>query len=286
MTEILLLAVTKMLTGICIGGVISGDRRWIRPVKEHGTILLGDVRLPDGTLMRPFDIIALNLGKPRPQPPHVEDVLCDFVRPRPQRVRHVPEEARAALLQAAVDPHPEEVLQRQTRSLTLFQPSDFTASFFHDTYSGKFEARLAWPGCGSDRGYPVTDLRWRALGRALLSDGGQLCLTWDEIQRWGDGAFARRSEPTMERTSDGAIRQDPFARPVAPSPKSPRPHPAPGTRHPAPPRPVAPSRESPVTPSVYLGLGLSRAHQGQLWPIVTGVHLLPDYSVTVDPRNL
>ena len=38
--------------------------------------------------------------------------------------------------------------------------------------------------------------------------------------------------------------------------------------------------------SVYLAVGLSRSYQGQYWPIVAGVHLLPDYDVTVDARQL
>jgi hypothetical protein len=235
MSEILLLAVTKMLSGLCIGGVVPGEGRWVRPVKEFGSILWGDLKLPDGQIMRPFDIVSLSLKRPRPQPPHVEDVLCDFVRPRPQRVRRVPEEEREALLRAALDPHPEEVWTRHDRSLTLFRPLDLSASFFHDDYSGKFEARIAWPGCGADRGHPVTDLRWRALGRALLPHGGERCLTWPELQSGAHLAGAAASTPPR---------------------------------------------------SVYLAVGLSRSYQGQYWPIVAGVHLLPDYNVTLDERQL
>jgi hypothetical protein len=230
MAEVLLLAVTKMLSGLCVGGVTPGTNRWVRPVKAYGTILPGDLRLPDRTLMRPFDVVDLALGAPRPQTPHVEDVLCDFVRPRPRRVRAVAGAEREALLRAAIDPHPEAAWQRHERSLTLFRPEDFTATFVHDSYSGKFEARLAWPGCGEERGYPVTDLRWRALGRALLPGGGERRLTWTELQ---------------------------------------------GGTSPL-----------PASQAVYLALGLSRAYQGQLWPIVVGVHLVPDYEVTLDERHL
>jgi hypothetical protein len=242
-SEILLLAVTKMLSGLCIGGVAPGDSRWIRPVKEFGSILPGDLRLPDRTLMQPFDVVSLHLGKARPQPPHVEDVLCDFVRPRPQRVRHVSPEEREALLRAALDPRPEEVWERHERSLTLFQPEELTATFVHDAYSGKFEARLAWPGCGLERGHPVTDLRWRALGRALLPQGGERRLTWADLRA---GAH----------TAGRADRS------------------APG------------SPASPGATGVYLAVGLSRNYQGQFWPIVVGVHLLPDFDVTLNERHL
>src|SRR5215212_10844214 len=129
MGEILLLAVTKMLSGLCIGGMAPGDNRWVRPVKAFGTILPGDLRFPGGDLMRPFDIVELALGAPRPHPPHVEDVLCDFVRPRPRRVRQVTGAEREAMLERAVDPRPEEAWQQQTRSLTLFRPAEVTGSF-------------------------------------------------------------------------------------------------------------------------------------------------------------
>src|SRR5688572_325962 len=101
MGEILLLAVTKMRSGLCIGGVTPGDSRWVRPVKAFGNILPGDLRLPGGALMRPFDIVELALGAPHPDPPHKEDILCDFVRPRPRLGRHVTGDEREALLAAA-----------------------------------------------------------------------------------------------------------------------------------------------------------------------------------------
>jgi len=37
---------------------------------------------------------------------------------------------------------------------------------------------------------------------------------------------------------------------------------------------------------VFLAVGLSRNYQGQFWPIVVGVHTLPDYAATLDERRL
>jgi hypothetical protein len=37
---------------------------------------------------------------------------------------------------------------------------------------------------------------------------------------------------------------------------------------------------------IYLAVGLTRSFQGTFWPIVVGVHTLPDYEVTVDYNNL
>src|SRR5205085_7446382 len=77
MTDLVLLAVTRMLSGVCIGGAPPGGGPWVRPVKSFGCPQLGDIRYADGTLMGPFDIVSLNLLKSQPDPPHVEDVLCD-----------------------------------------------------------------------------------------------------------------------------------------------------------------------------------------------------------------
>src|SRR5436853_641044 len=73
MTDLVLLAVTRMLSGVCIGGIPPGGGPWVRPVKAFGCPQLGDIRFAGGALMRPFDIVALHLLKPQPDPPHVED---------------------------------------------------------------------------------------------------------------------------------------------------------------------------------------------------------------------
>lgn len=78
----------------------------------------------------------------------------------------------------------------------------------------------------SGRGMPVTDLRWRALGRRLLRGCGEL-----ELQ-------------------EHAVLQAVGAR------------------------------------EVYLALGLSRAFDGRIWPLVIGVHTVPDYDVTIDYTHL
>ena len=67
MTELVLLAVTRMQSGVCIGGtrpLSTGlPPRWVRPVKLFGTLMPDDIRFPHGGLMRPWDIVALQLGR-------------------------------------------------------------------------------------------------------------------------------------------------------------------------------------------------------------------------------
>jgi hypothetical protein len=233
MTDLVLLAVTRMLSGVCIGGAPPGGGPWVRPVKPFGCLQLGDIRFADGALMRAFDIVSLQLLKPQPEPPHVEDVLCDFVRPRPEWRGRLDEPEREAFLQSSVDPRPAEIWCRvpaqrvDGRSLTLFEPETLTAAFAYDSYSEKFECRLAWSGYDRSQGMPVTDLKWRALGREWVTRG-------PEHQQYDLPALRRRLG--VER--------------------------------------------------VFLAVGLSRNYQGQFWPIVVGVHTLPDYAATVDERRL
>jgi hypothetical protein len=237
--EVLLLAVTRMQAGVCLAGM-STQRdgvtglRWVRPVREHGNVLLGDITTRDGRVLRPFDVVALNLVRPRPDPPHAEDWIADLVRPRPRVVRHLGEERRASFLQEYCDGDPCQVLDRQERSLCLFKPDWVKGCFKLDAYSGQFEARMSfgllgrpYSGSFARGGHPVTDLKWRALGRAWLpSEGGWLDFDEGDLEaRFG-------------------IRQ------------------------------------------VYLAAGLTRAYKGGHWPMIIGVHTLPDYEATVDYDNL
>src|SRR5262249_3220029 len=148
-----------------------GGGSWVRPVKAFGCLQTGDIRYRDSKLMRPFDVVALNLLKPRPDPPHVEDMLCDFVHPRPELRGHLTEQEREAFLVRCLDPNPGEVWGGGGRSLTLFEPSALAAAFAFDSYSEKFDARIAWPGCDRPQGAAVTDLKWRALGREWVRRG-------------------------------------------------------------------------------------------------------------------
>jgi hypothetical protein len=231
-----LLAVSRMLSGVCIGGIAPGGGPWVRPVKAFGCLQLGDIRFRGGALMRPFDRAALQLLKPQPDPPHVEDVLCDFVHPRPELRGRLTEPEREAFLLRCLDPrpadiwcpHPEKPAERvDGRSLTLFEPPALTAAFAFDSYSEKFECRIAWPGYDRPQGVAVTDLKWRALG-----------------QDW-----VRRGPGNQQYSLEGLRQKLEAAR-------------------------------------VFLAVGLSRSYQGQVWPIVVGVHTLPDYEATVDERRL
>jgi hypothetical protein len=183
--DTLILAVTRMLGGVCVAGMTTDPDpttglRWVRPVREHGHVLLGDITTTDGTVIHPFDVVKFNLLQPRVISPHTEDWITDFVCQRPRIVRRLEGQSRADFLSKYLDTNPCEILDSQQRSLCLVKPDWIKGSFRLDTCSGQFEARLAFgldqrPYLGSyaKGGLPVTDLKWRALGRTWLPlDGG------------------------------------------------------------------------------------------------------------------
>lgn len=186
---------TKMRTGICTAGFTTEPDpvtglRWVRPVRDFDTIQPGDMTYADGCLAQCGDVVELNLVAPRPDPPHVEDWLTDFIHHRPRLLRRLEGERRANFFPKYLDHAPEDVLVHHTRSLCLVQPEQVWASFSLDAYSGKYEARMGFLLPDDDnqhraagrRGIAVTDLKWQALGRAWLGErGGYLQLEHDEL---------------------------------------------------------------------------------------------------------
>jgi hypothetical protein len=149
-------------------------------------------------------------------------------------VRRLEGERRARLFATHLDRAPEDVLIHQTRSLCLIRPDELHARFSLDPYSGKYEARVGFrlgelrhQRASSPRGVPVTDIKWRALGRAWLGgSAGELAF---------DGA------QLAERLHAEAI---------------------------------------------YLAVGLSRGYEGRYWLMIVGVHVVPDYEVSIDYQNI
>ncbi len=238
--EILVLAMTRMLSGVCTAGLVHQDHPasrlcWVRPIKERSSLLLGDLTDAQGRVIQLCDVVEMQLSRRHSIPPHTEDWITDFIYHRPRLLRCVEGDRRARFLAEHLDRSAEEVLgQHPSRSLCLIQPDRLWAHFSLDPYSLKYEARIGFtqsdachPQANSQRGLAVTDIKWRALGRSWLGEkGGEL------------------------RMDESALRR----------------------RLPA--------------EKVYLALGLSRGFQGQMWLMVIGVHVVPDYQVEIDYRNL
>lgn len=192
--EVLILAMTRMQSGICTAGFTrepdaTTGLRWVRPVKEHDSLILGDMTDRTGRVVQCSDVVELNLKEPRPQPPHTEDWLTDFIYQPPSLSCRLEGEKRADLFAQRLDRAPEDVLVRHTRSLCLIQPDSVHAWFSMDPHSGKYEARMGFrlgdlqhERANSARGVPVTDIKWRALGRTWLDESaGELVLDGSEL---------------------------------------------------------------------------------------------------------
>jgi hypothetical protein len=241
-TTLVILAVTAMRTGVCIAGVRrDAPSTWVRPVREFGAVALGDITYPgqvgERRVMRPFDIVGLTLDAPRPEPPFVEDWSCDFSRHRLRLLGTLPEAERLSLLQAA-SAAPEALWSGHTRSLGTCAAGDLSASFSHDEYAGKDEARLSFGGRPAAMpSLPCTDLKWRAFGRALLARGSALS-TNQQIQTLS------LTNQDLRQALGGGER------------------------------------------AIWVALGLTRELHGRRWPLVVGVHTIPDYEAEIDYTTL
>ena len=236
--EVLILAMTYMRSGICTAGFLqqpdeTTHLRWVRPVKEHDTLRVADLTDARGRVAQVGDVLELDLKKARPEGPHTEDWITDFIYHRPRPLRRLEGEQRARFLHTHLDRAPQDVIAHQSRSLCLIRPDEVWARFSQDPQSGQFEARLGFrlgsvqhDSASSPHGIPVTDLKWRALGRTWLGQAGELALRGPEL--------ASRLHAT----------------------------------------------------EIYLALGLSRGYENEYWLLVIGVHVVPDYEVVIDYRNL
>jgi hypothetical protein len=241
-TTLVILAVTAMRTGVCIAGVRQdAPSVWVRPVREFGTLTLGDITYPtqagERRVMRPFDIVEIFLDAHRPEPPFVEDWICDFSRHRPRLLGTLGEDERPALLQAA-SASPESIWSGHDSSLGVCVADALTATFSHDEYAGKYETRLSFgmqPTATSS--LPCTDLKWRAFGQALLATEG--ASSADQQVR-----TLTLTNQELRQTLGGGER------------------------------------------AIWLALGLTRELHGRRWPLIVGVHTIPDYEATLDYSTL
>ncbi|MCL4833604.1 MAG: hypothetical protein KJZ86_14270 [Caldilineaceae bacterium] len=242
MREILILAMTRMKSGICTAGIVAEPHpesvhAWVRPVKEFGTLLLGDMTTAGGQVVRVNDVVSLNLLRPRPDPVHAEDWITDFVKQPPRILRRLQGEKRADFFASHIDRRPAQVVVEHSRSLCIVQPMDFWCDFFWDHYSGKYQARMGYhldPRFGKAADAPtgliVTDLAWRGLGR-----------------EWLTAATPQPARPVQTLRLDRAEILERLG-----------------------------------AETLYLSIGLSRVYGGGYPALVVGVHPVPDYDVAID----
>ena len=177
-TDVLILAVARQPGGLTIAGMTTErdpttGLRWVRPVPEGGAWTVDMLRYGDGSIVRPGDVVRLDLGEPEGAPPYVENVSVQLSPEPLQRVRRLSAERRASFLGDHVDQAPAEVLRERSRSLCLLRPDLVHGIISLDEETGRFDARLALLAGklkSNEEGIAVTDIYWRALMWTWLGD--------------------------------------------------------------------------------------------------------------------
>ncbi|MDI6791266.1 MAG: hypothetical protein QME81_00120 [bacterium] len=172
--DIVILAMTRMFTGICIAGIEPETGQWIRPVRpevsdrlEH-SLQLTDLVVKGIPQVKYLDISRFFLGEARPDPPHIEDRLLDR-RFKPKLIKEFTAEERLDFLSTYQDRSSIDRLLNKESSLGLIKPDDFTIRFGPNKAGADISVRIDFSlGQAFYQDKPCPDLKIRALGRKLL----------------------------------------------------------------------------------------------------------------------
>jgi hypothetical protein len=183
--DMVILAVTKMLGGVCTAG-IDADGTWVRPVRptvkrvgECDTIT--DYCLLPMAFFHDEKSHLVSGGVSRvwllshaPAQPHIEDWRLDL-RYRPQLLRKLSENEQAELLAHHSESDLSALIPDEDRSLAICLPESFSFSFAMNQSGTDISVRPAFTLEGrhlSDRTCP--DLCMRALGRNLFENSSSV----------------------------------------------------------------------------------------------------------------
>jgi hypothetical protein len=238
-TDITTLAITKMHGGVCTAGIDEAGR-WVRPVRRKSEQAPRATGATDYSLL-PIDFFhdgkphLANLGVTRfyltehaPDAPHVEDWTIDS-RTKPELLKKLSPPEQQDFLISHAEPGVSRLLSPPSASLCLIQPLHFIFLFRAGPSGDDVVVRSSFiTGRHELTDIACTDLRMRALGRAMLAGKrGETEL------RLGEGDFWRQGKS-----------------------------------------------------AIYLAVGLSRLYKGKHWPLVVGVHSIPELEVEIDYARL
>lgn len=183
MSTVLILALAKTLGGLSVAGMTTQHDqitglRWVRPTRERGPLQMSDLTTGGHRVLRPFDVVEIELLRPQPIPPLIETWIADFDRGCPRILRRLTGEKRRRFLQSYCDPFPSQVLEGQQRSLCLVRAESVAGSFRRRAHAASIDAHLRFEASGRTHsgsyvkgGLAVTDLQWLALGETWLPEG-------------------------------------------------------------------------------------------------------------------
>ncbi len=183
MTEIIVLAVTRLSDGVCVAGVIN-DGDWVRPTRSNAAgwrqLEYGDCRDADREwVVRKGNVVRMDLAKPIPHASHSEDWLIG--EQRPSLVKELSENDYHGIC--------EELQEKSTmpievpgakRSLMMVHPETITSFSFDTETSSKGRLKYT-PRCSFRLGgrlhqrVATSDAEWRQYGRAQRRKHGGDC---------------------------------------------------------------------------------------------------------------
>ncbi len=181
MTEITILSVTRLSSGVCVAG-ITNDGEWIRPTRPRagGWRYLDYADCEDKSerwIIRKGNTVSMDLVRPIPEQDHSEDWLIGTRKP--VLIRELPEEAYMSLCNDIAEDSIAPIEGRVAeRSLITVHPNEMVSFSFaiETTWEGK---RKYVPRCSfrlhghTYTGLAITDAEWRGYGRLVMQSPGR-----------------------------------------------------------------------------------------------------------------
>ena len=175
---------------VCICGVDSQGTT-IRPVLPYGVRERNLVDKKGRSIIKPFAVVNFELLKPKPQPPHSEDVRWDLIR-EPKFIRNLSLEERKEFMEQLAFNRVQEIFgapiiknrfikEDAIRSIGTLKPEEIIEIIYENNY-GESKYRMVF----GDNDYetfnlPVTDLAFRDYFNKKLENGYSSGYIADEL---------------------------------------------------------------------------------------------------------
>ena len=184
MTEITVLAVTRLSSGVCVAG-INEDGEWVRPTRptapDWRQLEYADCRDAEGDwVVRKGNVVLMDLIEPIPLGSHSEDWLVG--KKKPKLAEELPESEYLGVCKELKEDSTAPIEGTDAkRSLMMVHPARITSFSFDMGTSDKGQLRYT-PRCffrlPDGRLYqrkPVSDAEWRGYGRIQRKEHGGDC---------------------------------------------------------------------------------------------------------------
>ena len=182
MTEITILSVTRLSSGVCVAGV-ANDGEWVRPTRPNASdtwrqLEYGDCKDVDGEwVVQKGNVVRMDLVKPIPRKDHSEDWLIG--NNEPELVDELSDDEYRDVCDQITEEVTDHIEGKEaSRSLILVQPDEISSFYFGPD---KWNLNNYVPRCDfriGERTYydvPVTDAEWRGYGRLMIKKQGKQC---------------------------------------------------------------------------------------------------------------